>query len=142
MDVTENFNNIVRLNLFPDASLWANIGRGDPKTDEMMRNLTEMNERVQTVNHEKVDLEKVEMEVYLFERIYHNQTVPYLFVGVVMSEKTNEEVHSYIRPNGNYYDCLVEKEKTIINTVPNVNPTIAIVNETEAKKVCGQHLNH
>ena len=136
MDVKENYYNVIQWNRFPDTSLWANIGQGNPETDQMLRNLDEMKNRNQTVNHAKVDLTKVEMEAYLYERIYHNSTDPYLFIAVVISEKSHEEAHSYIRPDGNYYNCLVNKGHTIINTTPNFNPTIAVEKETDRKKVC------
>ena len=102
----------------------------------MPRNLDEMKDKNQTVNHVRVDLTKVEMEAYLFERMYHNYKDPYLYIGVVISEKSHEEAHSYIRPDGNYYNCLVNKGHTIINTTPNFNPTIAVEKETDRKKVC------
>ena len=127
LDVKENYNNVIRWNLFPDTSLWANIGQGNPATDEMLKTRAEMKNRSQTINHARVDLTKVEMEVYMYERIYHNQTDPYLFLAVIISEKSHEAVHSYVRPDGNYYNCLVKKGHTIINTSPNFNPTIAIL---------------
>ena len=136
LDVKENYKNVIRWNLFPDTSLWANIGQGNPATDEMLKTRAEMKNRSQTINHARVDLTKVEMEVYMYERIYHNQTDPYLFLAVIISEKSHEAVHSYVRPDGNYYNCLVKKGHTIINTSPNFNPTIAIANETDRKKVC------
>ena len=135
LDIQENFNAVFRMNLFPDAGFWANVGHGNPETDQMLKNLKEMRERVQTVNHTRVDLSKVDVEVYLFERAYHNSIDSYLSIGVVMLDKGVEEAQAYVRPDGNYYNCLVHKGHTIISTEPDDSPTISIENEDERKQV-------
>ena len=136
MDIRENFNDVVRFHLFPDAGIWGNIGQGKPGTDKMPKTLEELKERVQTVDWQRLDLEKLDFEVYLMERAYHNKKETYLFMTFVFVDKENESQHSYIRPDGKYYDGLVKRGHTIINTVPNNAPTVPIENETELKEVC------
>jgi hypothetical protein len=42
MDIGENFLNLVRFDLFPDAHIWANIGLGNNATDLKVKNLEEL----------------------------------------------------------------------------------------------------
>ena len=136
IDIRENFSDVVRFTLFPDAGIWANVGQGNPETDKMQQTLEELRSRAQTVSYKRVDLDKVDVEVYIMERAYHNFPETYLITIFVMLDKENEAVHSYIRPDGKYYEGLVARGHTIINTVPNNAPTLPIENETELKKVC------
>ena len=135
MDIRENFNDVVRFYLFPDAGLWGNIGQGIPETDAMQKTLEELRERVQTVNWQRLDLGKVDVEVYVMERGYHNYNDTYLHMAVVFLNKENETEHSYIRPHGKYYEGLLERKHTIVNTVPNNAPRVPIVYSSGLKEV-------
>ena len=104
----------------------------------MQQTLEELTNRAQTVNYKRIDLSKVEMELYLLERGYHNGEDTYLSTILVLLDKENESVHSYIRPHGKYYEGLVERGHEIINTVPNNAPALPIENETELKTVCSR----
>ena len=112
------------------------MGQGNPETDKMQQTLEELRNRAQTVSYKRVDLDKVDVEVYLMERAYHNGRDTYLITIFVMLDKENEAVHSYIRPNGKYYEGLLVRGYTIVNTVPNNAPSLPIENETELKTVC------
>ena len=135
VDIRETFNDAVRFHLFDDAGIWANIGQGNYTTDKMMRNLKEMKEYNQTVSYQRVDLDKVDTEVYLMERSYHNERETYLFMLFVMNDKTGETEQSYIRPDGKYYEALKKRGHEIKNTVPDNRPKIPIRNESDAKEV-------
>ena len=135
LDIRENFNHVVRFEFFDDAGIWANIGQGNPETDAMPQTLKEMKERVQTVNYQRVDMKKVTVEVYIMERAYHNAAETYIHSAIVLLDRSNEESYSYIRPQGKYYDSLVEKGRPIKSISPNNNPAVAIENETEEKQV-------
>jgi len=143
MDIRENFNDVVRLTQFPDAGIWANIGQGNPDTDKMPTNLREMKEWNQTVNYERIDLSKMDAEVYIMERAYHNSSESYLFMSFVMVDKFNDPAaseHAYIRPDGRYYEELRKRKPgaiSNINTTPNYSPPVIIENETEPKEMYG-----
>ena len=135
LDIKENFNSVLRLHQLPGAGVWANIGQGNSETDSMPKTLDELTRRAQTVNYQRIDIDKMEIETYLAERAYHNSADTYIHLLVTMRDKTDEQEHSYIRPHGKYYDYLVEKGHPILNTEPNHYPKILIENETEAKQV-------
>ena len=135
LDIRENFNDVVRFELFPDAGIWGNIGQGKPETDKMQKTLEELKKRVQTVNWQRLDLGKVDFEVYVIERGYHNAPETYLHVALVFVDKRHESDYSYIRPDGKYYEGLVKRGHTIINTVPNNAPTVPVENYTARKEV-------
>ena len=69
------------------------------------------------------------------ERAYHNAAETYIHSAIVLLDRSNEESYSYIRPQGKYYDSLVEKGRPIKSISPNNNPAVAIENETEEKQV-------
>ena len=135
VDIRENFNDVVRFHLFDDAGLWANIGQGNYTTDKMMRNLRDMKKINQTVSYQRVDQSKVDVEVYIMERAYHNAPETYLSMLLVMHDKTAETEQSYIRPDGQYYEGLKKRDHEIRNTVPDNGPKIPIKNETDPKEV-------
>ena len=135
IDVQENFSDVVRFKFFPDAGVWANIGQGNEQTDKMPQTLEELTSRAQTVNFQRIDLSKVDVELYVMERGYHNGNDTYLSTLFVLLDKENPEQHSYIRPEGRYYDGLVSRGHEILNTVENNAPALPIENETELRKV-------
>ena len=137
MDIRENFNDVLRFQLLPGAGLWANIGQENSESNMPPKTLDEMRERPQTVNYQRIDFDKVKVEVYLVERAYHNSKDTYLLTSIIIDDENNKKEHSYIRPHGLYYEYLKEKGETILNTVPNYHPEIPVEleDESEAKKV-------
>ena len=135
IDIRENFNDVVRFNQFHDAGLWANVGQGNLTTDRMMKNLKEMQTRNQTLNYKRVDYSKVELEMYVMERAYHNAPETYLSMLIVFRDNTSETDQSYVRPDGKYYEGLKKRGHVIQNTEPNNRPKIHIEGEDEPKEV-------
>ena len=135
LDIKENFNNVVRLHQLPGAGVWANIGQGKRDQDFMPKTLDELKTRAQTVNYKRIDKDKMEIETYLIERAYHNFSDTFITVLLTMDDKADRTKHSYIRPHGKYYDYLRKKGHPILNTEPNHNPTVPIINESESKQV-------
>ena len=137
LDIKENYHKIIRFNQFPGATAWANIGQGNPETDERPKTLEEMRERPQTVNYTPIDQNKVDIEIYLAERGYRNSSVTYLQFIVVMMDKSDPEAYTYLRPDGYYYDVLVKRNTNAknINQEPRFNFKISIRGEEEQKRV-------
>ncbi|MFW7526228.1 hypothetical protein ACODM8_19110 [Vibrio ostreicida] len=88
LDIRENYTNVLRLNLFEDANVWANTGSSDE------------------VDWQAVDLNKTRAEFYLVERPFFNEK--HLFLTAVFNNHNNDDF-SYIRPDGEYFDALTEK---------------------------------
>ena len=137
LDIKENYVKIIQLHQFPGATAWANIGQGNSGTDKMPTNLEQMKERVQTVNYTEIDHKKVDIEIYLAERGYHNNSDTYIQFIAVMSDKTDAEAYTYLRPDGYYYDVLVKLNETAknINPEPRYKFKISIRGEEEQKRV-------
>lgn len=91
LDIKENYLNIVRLELFPDANAWVNTS-GD----------------VDVIDWEIVDSKRTPFEVYLVERPFFNEE--YLFYVVVFADRNEHGRNfSYVRPDGAYYEHLMER---------------------------------
>jgi len=106
LDIKENYLNVLRLNLFPDANAWVNVS-GD----------------ADVIDWQAVDADKTPFEVYLVERPFFNEE--YLFYVVVFGDKTS----SYIRPDGAYYEHLLDrglKAGKDFSTILNHSPTFAL----------------
>ncbi len=88
-DVKENYTNVVRLNQFPDARSWVNIGQ---KGQDNLH-----------VNWQAIDTSKTDAEYYLVERPFFNK--PYLFITAVYDNKDNADLR-YVRPEGAYYESI------------------------------------
>ena len=101
LDITHLYLNVVRFELFPDASLWVNIG------DEMKTTLEDLMADEQKVDYQRTDPDKMNMEFYLVERPFFNH--PYLFIIGILENKEGDSEFSYIRPDGYYYDQLIAK---------------------------------
>ena len=107
-DIKENFQNVLRVQLFGDAGIWVNIGSGDAIKDAKIDNLNDARDRAQSANYQRIDLSKIQHEVYFFERIFFN--TPYVFVGLVLENMPGEASEfSYLRPDGVYFDELSKK---------------------------------
>lgn len=92
LDIKENYLNVLRLELFPDANAWVNTS-GD----------------VDVIDWQAVDAKRTPYEVYLVERPFFNEE--YLFYVVVFDDRNaHGRNFSYIRPDGAYYEHLMERE--------------------------------
>ena len=136
MDVNENFNAILRMELFGGAGVYANVGQGSSETDLMQKTLEELKSRAQTAHYKRVDDSRVDMEFYLLERGYHNSPGSYIIVGMVMDSKVNPIDYAYVRPSGRYYDEIISKDKEILNTEPNFATPVYLKDGEGAEKVC------
>ena len=100
LDVNELYTNVIRLQLFPDARAWVNVGNGDG--DKLH------------VNWQAIDLNKTEAEFYLVERPFFNE--PYLFIAAVFDNPDNTDFR-YVRPSGDYYEHLKSRKQKVNTTV-------------------------
>lgn len=117
LDIKENYTNVLRLNHFPDARSWVNVGQqGEDKLH---------------VNWQSVDTKKTDVEYYLVERPFFNK--PYLFVTAVFANKDNNDF-SYVRPDGSYYDSI--KKNATLKTVVTKSPRFHLENG-ELKEAVG-----
>lgn len=89
LDVVENYTKVLRLEHFPDARSWVNVGQ-EGKDDNH-------------VKWEAIDPDKTQAEYYLVERPFFNK--PYLFVTAVYDNVNNAD-HHYVRPDGAYYEAI------------------------------------
>lgn len=110
LDITELYTDAVKLDFFPDANMWIQVGRnvnGKNVFKDIFNqsDIDDMNMSMD-VAYRALDKSKVDFEVYLVERTSWN--VPYIFVTVIVDNKENDHL-SYVRPNGLYWDKLVEK---------------------------------
>lgn len=104
LDINENYTKVLRLEQFPDARSWVNVGQ---KGKDALH-----------VKWEAVDESKTQAEYYLVERPFFNK--PYLFVAAVYDNVDNAD-HRYVRPDGEYYQSLGQrglKPKTDVTAQP------------------------
>lgn len=111
LDINENYTNILRLDLFKDARTWVNIGTSNQ------------------VDWKAIDTNKTEAEYYLVERPFFNEK--YLFLTTVFNNKTNQDF-SYIRPDGAYYNHLVERGEKISKTQVTKQPRFHLAKANNA----------
>jgi len=139
LDIKEHYRNMVRFNFLGDAGLWANVGTGNAETDHVTKTLDELRDRAQTLHFKKVDLSKMNFELYLIERPFFN--LDYIFITIVMDNADGD--YSYIRPDGPYYEALQAKGSDmndILNDIPkaaNHFPPMPIKDEAEKQNVIG-----
>jgi len=94
LDIRENYLNVLRLEHFPDAKMWVNTS-GDSSV----------------IDYEPINTDhrrSQPYEVYLVERPFFGEE--YLFIMAVFADKGNSKNFSYIRPDGAYYDHLMERK--------------------------------
>jgi hypothetical protein len=110
LDVKENYTKVLRLEQFPDAKSWVNVGqKGENKNH---------------VNWQAIDTSKTKAEIYLVERPFFNK--PYIFLTAVYDNINNND-HQYIRPDGAYFDAIKQakhanyKAKTTVTQQPRFN---------------------
>jgi hypothetical protein len=89
LDIKENYTKVLRLHGFPDARIWVNI---DSTHQAFWR---------------EIDTNRTNAEVYLVERPFFNEE--YLFLIAVFDDKPVNGSHSYVRPDGPYFEHLVAR---------------------------------
>lgn len=117
LDVNENYTKVLRINHFPDAKSWVNVGQ---KGQDNLH-----------VKWESVDTSKTETEYYLVERPFFNK--PYLFVIAVFDNKDNAD-HQYVRPAGAYYESIKQNADKLKTTVTK-QPTFHLENGDLGKAI-------
>lgn len=105
LDIKELYTNVIRLNFFPDARAWVNVGQGFG--DDLQ------------VRWRAIDTSKTNAEFYLVEKPFFNQ--PYLFLTAVFDNKNNTEF-SYVRPDGGYYAHLTSRGVENLDTTVTPSP--------------------
>merc|ERR1719354_134924 len=133
-DIKENYHNILRFNFIGDAGIWSNVGVG-AESDKIATTLNQIKDHVQTINYQRVDMSKVDAELYLFERPFFN--VPYIFISMVMDTKVPSKEYSYVRPHGPYYNELLKRNKRPKNTVVKHYPPVWIEGNKEKQTTFG-----
>ena len=108
LDISELYTNVLKLERFPDARSWVNVGS--------KRN----------VHWKAVDEKRTKAEYYLVERPFFN--VPYLFVLAVYDNTDNGDFR-YVRPGTRYYDSLVKRGYTDLKTTVTSQPRFALEKE-------------
>ena len=102
LDVSELYTKVLRVELFPDARAWINVGGEDENS----------------VDWRAVDLSRTKAEFYLIERPFFNE--PYLFITAVFDNPDNQDFQ-YVRPHGDYYEHVEasgQKVKTDVTYEP------------------------
>jgi hypothetical protein len=128
LDVNENYTRVLRINHFPDAESWVNVGQ---KGKDSLN-----------VKWESVDTTKTQAEYYMVERPFFNH--PYLFVIAVYDNKDNDD-HQYVRPAGAYYDSIKEKSgkvKTEVTKQPSFHLDNGDLAKANGLPVFGVHHNN
>jgi len=101
VDITEYYQKVLRIHTFGDAQAWINTldtASGFAGTDD--------------VHHRRINTDKMDVEYYLVERAFFNED--YLFVIAIINSKgktgkLGRGEFSYVRPEGAYYDHLVDR---------------------------------
>ena len=100
IDIKELYPNVIRLEQFPDADIWANVGIG-ADSDFLSQARWNAGEKTQTFNYQAVDKSVHPPEFYVYMRPFFN--IPYMFIYVVFDNTP------YIRPDGLYYQHIQDR---------------------------------
>lgn len=130
LDIKENYDSVLRLELFPDAKIWINIGGGGNKDVFDQSDIDEGNMDMDVV-YRPLDTSKTNHEVYLFARRTKNELN--LHVGVVIDNEEDDQL-SYVRPDGAYWDTLPKKDQNEIKKVVTYDPVVSIIDEGQSQK--------
>lgn len=125
LDVNENYTKVLRINHFPDAKTWVNVGQ---KGQDALH-----------VKWESVDTSKTQAEYYLVERPFFNH--PYLFVIAVYDNKDNRD-HQYVRPAGTYFDSIKnisQNLKTMVTKQPSFHLENGALSKAVGLPIFGVH---
>ena len=105
LDIKENYENVLQFRFVDDAGLWAQIGNfGATGSDLKVKTLDDLNNLVQNVNYQRVSFDKMNIEVYLVERMFFNK--PYLFIIAILENKDGPSDYAFVRNNGQYWEDL------------------------------------
>ena len=127
---------VIRVEFFQDAAIWANIGVGENIKDEKLKNLADARNRIQSVNYQRVDLTRMNYEVYFYEKPFFNK--PYLFVAFVIDNKEGPSYFSYLRPDGAYFEELAKRVNVSSFNMEEIYDTfVPIDGESDNKKSLG-----
>ena len=96
LDIKELYTNVLRLQPFPDAKAWVNVGDST------------------NVDWKAVDVEKTKAEFYLYERPFFN--VPYMFLTAVFDDRRTQDFR-YVRPDGPYHRELQDRDEKLKTSV-------------------------
>jgi hypothetical protein len=123
LDIKELYTNVLRLDAFPDARAWVNVG------DET------------NVHWKAIDTARTKAEFYLYERPFFN--VPYLFLTAVFDNKANQDFR-YVRPDGPYYRELAGRDakrplKTRVTLAPRFHVEGGGLQRMTGTKLYGVH---
>jgi hypothetical protein len=132
LDIKEHYPNVIKMDLFADANMWVQVGMGDEDMD--IFNQTDIDSGTMSMNvaFRALDKAKVDYEIYMIERPFFN--VPYLFVTVVIDNKENTDMR-YTRPDGLYWDGLVERGLTAgLTTTITFDPVVPVI-ESDGSQV-------
>ena len=125
LDINENYTKVLRLDAFPDARSWVNVGQ-EGKDETYMKWLA-------------VDEDKTAAEYYLLERPFFNRK--YIFVTAVYDNKDNDDFQ-YIRPQGVYFDSLKARglsPKTTVTQAPSLHIENGELEKVQGLPVFGIH---
>ena len=101
LDLNELYTNVIRLHTFPDARSWVNIAPTLVDTEAAEG-------RMGRVEYVAVDPSRIFTEYYLVERPFFN--VKYYFIVAVYDDGLRKKgTHSYMRPEGAYYESLLAR---------------------------------
>ncbi len=121
LDVNELYTKVLRLEQFPDARAWVNVGGKDEHS----------------VDWQPVNVSKTNTEFYLIERPFFNE--PYLFVTAVFDNADNQDFQ-YVRPDGPYYDSVKSKKvKTEVTHEPRFHLENGKVAKAKGLPIYGVH---
>lgn len=125
LDIKEHYPNIIRFDMMPDARAWVNVGMGDENQDIFNQEDIDSGNMSLNVVMRALDFARVDYEVYMIERPFFN--VPYLFVTIVIDNMDNTDMR-YTRPNGLYWDKLVELGLSEgLKTTPTFDPVVPVI---------------
>ena len=112
LDINELYTKVLRVDLFPDAKAWVNVGGEDENS----------------VDWQAVDVSKTNAEFYLIERPFFNE--PYLFITAVFDNTDNGDFQ-YVRPDGEYFEH-VKSTNQDVKTEVTYEPRFHLENGTVA----------
>jgi hypothetical protein len=133
LDIKELYTSAIKLDLLPDAKIWIQIGQNKHGKNVFDQADIDSGRMKMDVRYRALDASKTDYEIYLVERTSWN--VPYLQITVVVDNKENDEL-SYVRPDGLYWDKLLEKGLTDgVKTEMTYDPKISIIDDNGMKRI-------
>ena len=130
LDVSQNYTKIMPLNTLGDGRIWVNAGSvaGDRNADPLVSIVSDEID-YQAIVTDGSDANSQAVEYYLVERPFFNEE--YLFIIAVFGDSTG--AHSYVRPDGAYYDHLVANG--LLGAANTVLPTAAFITDEQVTAI-------